>query len=249
MNDAEARFPRRGTDETFHEQWLGMVQPIEGLVPEARLEALLADSRKRSPPGPPSRERGGRISEAAGTEAVLASDPVNHARRLVAQRCLYGVDKNPFAVDLAKLSLWLETLARDLPFTFLDHALRWGDSLVGLDFEQIRGFHWQPEAQQTLASEALEEALSEAIGLRQEILDLAGEGAQAQRDKERLLRDAEDALSHARLIGDLVVGAFFAHGKVKARAQELAERLTKVNVWLEDGRTRPGSPGRGRRRS
>jgi N-6 DNA Methylase len=47
-----------------------------------------------------------------------------HARRLVAQRCLYGVDKNPMATDLAKLSLWLATLARDHEFTFLDHALK-----------------------------------------------------------------------------------------------------------------------------
>jgi hypothetical protein len=59
-------------------------------------------------------------------------EPVLHARRLIAQRCLYGVDKNPFAVDLAKLSLWLATLARDHPFTFVDHSLRCGDSLVGL---------------------------------------------------------------------------------------------------------------------
>jgi len=173
-----------------------------------------------------------------GRLEVVASaheDVVNHARRLVAQRCLYGVDKNRFAVDLAKLSLWLETLARDLPFTFLDHALRWGDSLVGLDFEQIRGFHWRPEAQQTLASAALEEALSEAIALRQQILDLAGEGESAQREKERLLRDADDALDHARLIGDLVVGAFFAHGKAKDRELELAERLTAVGAWLNAG--------------
>ena len=54
------------------------------------------------------------------------------ARRIVAQRCLYGVDRNPMAVDLAKLSLWLATLAREHPFTFLDHNLRCGDSLVGL---------------------------------------------------------------------------------------------------------------------
>ena len=47
-----------------------------------------------------------------------------HARRLVAQRCLYGVDKNPLATDLARLSLWLATLARDHEFTFLDHALK-----------------------------------------------------------------------------------------------------------------------------
>ena len=59
-------------------------------------------------------------------------DPLLHARRLVARRCLYGVDKNPLAVDLARLSLWLVTLARALPLSFVDHALRHGDSLVGL---------------------------------------------------------------------------------------------------------------------
>lgn len=64
--------------------------------------------------------------------APKGDDIVMRARRLVAQRCLYGVDKNPFAVSLAKLSLWLVTLAKDEPFTFLDHALRCGDSLVGL---------------------------------------------------------------------------------------------------------------------
>jgi N-6 DNA Methylase len=54
-----------------------------------------------------------------------------HARRLVAQRCLYGVDKNPLATDLAKLSLWLATLARDHEFTFLDHALKSGTAWWG----------------------------------------------------------------------------------------------------------------------
>jgi type II restriction/modification system DNA methylase subunit YeeA len=69
-----------------------------------------------------------------------------HARRLVAQRCLYGVDKNPFAVNLARLSLWLVTLARDHAFTFLDHALKCGDSLVGLTKAQIGAFHWQTQS-------------------------------------------------------------------------------------------------------
>ena len=72
-------------------------------------------------------------------------DELLHARRLVAQRCLYGVDKNPMAVDLAKLSLWLVTLAKDHPFTFLDHSMRCGDSLVGLTQAQIAAFHWSPQ--------------------------------------------------------------------------------------------------------
>ena len=46
------------------------------------------------------------------------------------------------AVDLAKLSLWLATLAKEHPFTFLDHALRHGDSLVGFTTRQISYFDW-----------------------------------------------------------------------------------------------------------
>jgi hypothetical protein len=53
-------------------------------------------------------------------------------RRLVAQRCLFGVDLNPSAVQLGRLSLWLTTLASEQPLTFLDHHLLAGDSLVGL---------------------------------------------------------------------------------------------------------------------
>ena len=52
-------------------------------------------------------------------------------RRAVAQRCLYGVDVNPTAVQLARLSLWLCTLAADKPLSFLDHHLRAGNSLAG----------------------------------------------------------------------------------------------------------------------
>ncbi len=52
-------------------------------------------------------------------------------RRVIAQRCLFGVDLNPTAVQLARLSLWLATLAADRPLTFLDHHLGVGDSLVG----------------------------------------------------------------------------------------------------------------------
>ena len=52
-------------------------------------------------------------------------------KRRVAQACVYGVDLNPLAVDLAKLSLWLSTAAKDRPLSFLDHHLRVGNSLVG----------------------------------------------------------------------------------------------------------------------
>jgi N-6 DNA Methylase/Eco57I restriction-modification methylase len=59
-------------------------------------------------------------------------------RRTVAERCLYGVDINPMAVQLARLSLWLTTLAADRPLTFLDHRLQTGDSLLGAWLDNIR---------------------------------------------------------------------------------------------------------------
>src|SRR5439155_20561296 len=59
-------------------------------------------------------------------------------RRAIAERCVYGVDVNPMAVQLARLSLWLATLAADRPLTFLDHHLQTGDSLVGAWIANLR---------------------------------------------------------------------------------------------------------------
>ena len=53
-------------------------------------------------------------------------------RRMVLKRCIYGVDKNPLTVELAKVSLWLHSFTVGAPLSFLDHQLRCGDSLVGL---------------------------------------------------------------------------------------------------------------------
>lgn len=58
-------------------------------------------------------------------------------RRLVAVHCLYGCDRNPLAVELAKLSLWLESYAEGLPLTFLDHRLVQGDALTGPFFGSL----------------------------------------------------------------------------------------------------------------
>ncbi len=79
-------------------------------------------------------------------------------KRRVAQTCIYGVDLNPLAVDLAKLSLWLATVAHDKPLSFLDHHLRCGNALVGTRLDNLRPadrVHQkkaQREAQQSVAA-------------------------------------------------------------------------------------------------
>ncbi len=111
---------------------------------------------------------------------------------------------------------------------------------MGLDFEQLRSFHWKPTKQLDLFNKELDAALDEAIGLRQQILELADkDDKEAQREKERLLWDAQDALDRVRLIGDLVVGAFFAHEKDKDRETERVRRLDLAKVWLSEGGVPP----------
>jgi hypothetical protein len=153
------------------------------------------------------------------------------AMRTVAQRCLYGVDRNPMAVDLAKLSLWLATLAKDHPFTFVDHAIRCGDSLVGLTRKQIECFHWNEqskEAKQTLLF-AKDVAQRTAGALRERSALLAmGDDYTSPVLKRDKLEKADELLNTVRDIGDAAIAAFFSADKDKAREQkrvELAERF------------------------
>jgi hypothetical protein len=149
-------------------------------------------------------------------------DEVLYARRQVAQRCLYGVDKNEMAVDLAKLSLWLVTLAKDHPFTFLDHSLRHGDSLVGLTRRQIIGFHWEPKKQKQFGEDLIQKRLDRATEARAKILTARDDVP--YRDQETRLALADEALSVIRLTGDACVSAFFAGKKEKER-ENICEEL------------------------
>ncbi len=61
-------------------------------------------------------------------------------RRHVVERCIYAVDLDPLAVELCRLSLWIETMDRTLPFGFLDHKIKCGNSLIGAWFDQFRHY-------------------------------------------------------------------------------------------------------------
>ena len=171
------------------------------------------------------------------------------ARRQVARRCLYGVDRNPVALDLAKLSLWLITLAKEHPLTFLDHALLHGDSLVGLTRTQIEAFHWKGDAPRFQAGfevMRIREHLAKIAALRQRIR-AAGEEVS---DRERRLywREVEDELGEAAVFGDLVLAAFFEKAKPREREAlraQIADALVRGEThryrsWIEE--LRDGEP-------
>jgi hypothetical protein len=168
-------------------------------------------------------------------------DEVIFARRLVAQRCLYGVDRNPVAVDLAKMSLWLVTLARDHALTFVDHALRHGDSLVGLSRKQLEAFQWAPTGA-VVRGLNVREPIDKVFELRRKIR----EADESVPDWERrdLWDEAQFELAKVRLIGDLVVAAFFSAEKPRDREVKRAEFASEVlsghaerhRDWLEEQR-------------
>ena len=89
-----------------------------------------------------------RISEVLGDE-MLKLNPAHEGfedalraqlKRHIVERCLYGVDLDPLAVELGRMALWVETMDRDLPFGFLDHKLKVGNALVGTWFDAYRDY-------------------------------------------------------------------------------------------------------------
>jgi hypothetical protein len=162
----------------------------------------------------------------APPELPADEDEVVFARRLIAQRCLYGVDRNPIAVDLAKMSLWLVTLAKDHALTFVDHALRHGDSLVGLSRRQLEAFHWDASKPPFLHGLGIRDSLDQAADLRLRIREADESISDWQR--RDMWDEAEAELARVRLIGDLAVVAFFDGATARQRETKRYEFANAV---------------------
>ena len=176
----------------------------------------------------------GRVADAdadAIVEALPRDTEVRNivARRLIAERCLYGVDLNPLAVELAKLSIWLVTLAKGRPFGFLDHNLRCGDSLLGIDrLEQLTELSMSPggHSQARLFGKNVSKAIDEALALRLRLREIP----------IRDIRDVEtmatlDAAARAKLrfssyLADALIATAFATRNSQALETRLAELAT-----------------------
>lgn len=153
------------------------------------------------------------------------------ARRLVAEKCLYGVDLNPLAVELAKLSIWLITLAKGRPFGFLDHNLRSGDSLLGLHkLEQLTKFSLHPEKKKSISIFAsnIEAAVKDALTLRKQLRETPIRDIRDVQYMERLDQQARQKLEHIEHIADAMIGEALAPGG-NQRALETA--MDNLSTW------------------
>lgn len=154
----------------------------------------------------------GGLSEATPDERPIPADAderLTIARRIIADRCLYGVDRNSMAVEMAKLSLWLTTLQKNRPFSFLDHAIRCGDSLLGVtSVEQLESFELDPSSGQQirLISGICKPFLEEAAAARRELESFEANTVEDIELKEIYFRQAEKATNKVRFIADILIG-------------------------------------------
>ncbi len=176
--------------------------------------------------------------------AELSAAPADEqsvlARREIVDHCLYGVDKNPVAAEMAKLSLWLTTMARERPFTFLDHAIQVGDSLLGItDMEQLRWLHLDPAERKGKAgftTLALDIRLKEAADLARRLQELSVVTVRDATEKQRLHEELRTKLADLSIVADAVVGAALSTAGPGAvtMGQRLDSQLDRIRVALDD---------------
>ncbi|MHA1401646.1 MAG: Eco57I restriction-modification methylase domain-containing protein [Candidatus Heimdallarchaeaceae archaeon] len=176
-------------------------------------------------------------------------DLLTDAKRKIAENCLYGVDKNPRAVELAQLSLWLLTTSRDMPLAYLKHKLVCGDSLIGCTIDELdddlplvifskNNKFYLNNSVQTLWKSFFfnREAFKDAIKLRHQISSLPDRDIASIEKKEwyykKLIKIKE--LKKAKDIGDFRLALWFLPEKMKENLSgELYAEIAQT-IWEEN---------------
>jgi hypothetical protein len=201
---------------------------VEAWRAEGRVDALAAQLHQ-------DKYRAGADAEA---EQVLLD-----ARREIAEHCLYGVDINPLAVEMAKLSLWLITMDRERPFGFLDDRLVCGDSLLGLtSLEQLEELHMEPTAGRRLHAGTLDftsgwrTLLQRAAGLRRRITATPVTTIRDVEHKARLLVEARELSGTLGVVANAITATGLAAAGLKGKKADAAflDLALKVAKAMDD---------------
>jgi hypothetical protein len=193
---------------------------------DERSDARLADIDPALPAYLPSR----------AAEGFAPSRALAICRRLVAVHCLYGVDRNPLAVELAKLALWLESYAEGLPLTFLDHRLVAGDAVAGPFLADLATLPVGGKALDPLLAQGVTERL--AVSVRDALAEVAALNASIGRDiSDLLVKDAakarlDAALAPVRLLAQAWSGAVALGDRdCDDEWQALAGSVAETGFW------------------
>ena len=176
----------------------------------------------------------------------VEEDDVRWARREVVERCIYGVDLNPLAVDLAKLSLWLCTVSLDKPLNFLDHHLRCGNSLIGAQTRDLGAPHGkalrmkrigkrEPEVRPSTIWEGwFIQSMATTVDHYFRIAAMSSDKIQNIRDKENLYDIARDILKRYYQVAHVWTSTHFGN---EVDAQDYDHVLTSIRAtepeWAE----------------
>ena len=156
-----------------------------------------------------------------------------------------AVDLNPLAVELAKLSIWLVTLAKGRPFGFLDHNVRCGDSLLGIHrLDQLTELDMAPtgKGQRRLFGKNIEKAVHEAIDLRQQLRKMPIRDIHDVEVMTRLDADARQKLEVPERVADALIGEFFAIGRsISALESGLALLAIRAGEAIDGNRDAIGT--------
>lgn len=172
------------------------------------------------------------------TDRADADEVKRRALREVIARCLYGADINPMAVEMSKLSLWLVSMDKTKPFSFVDDKIFCGNSLLGLtNLDQLRYLHLYPEPtrmHQHLFVD-IDGKIDAATMLRRELASPVEEHdpMRSARAKHRLLEQVRQATDALRLVADGVVAAGLPLGGKRGRQLDDAFKTLSWQVHEE----------------
>lgn len=177
-------------------------------------------------------------------------DDIRWARREVVERCIYGVDLNPLAVELAKLSLWLSTVAKGKPLNFLDHHLKCGNSIIGARVDDLAN---PPELKKKKKREKIATPqgvlfdvssmtidLGLAVGDYFLIEDKLSDSLKDIKDKEKIYQNLNrQRIDKWRAIGDLWTSSYFGVKLDSALYKALSDYLLGKSKrippeWVKD---------------
>lgn len=189
------------------------------------------------------------IEALGGAPDESDEDDIRWTRREVVERCIYGVDLNPLAVELAKLSLWIYTVAKDRPLSFLDHHLRVGNSLIGAWIKDLGQLPVRGKKDKTaqigkhvisLFEGKLRERLPVVIGEVMELLRKPSDRVEDIREKESIYNQILSILRPFKELADVWTSTYFGN-EVDAKDYETA--IVKLSespaVWENEVRPQP----------